>query len=129
MTSQERQRLITGWMRERMEQGYSALVAHSYALYQLGMMEDRQIQVEVERSRQEQRKARDISGFPDDDRFLPALADICFSCGKQETSVYEFYQWPESCAIPRLYCWDCWEHVSGKTLDLSRKPPRKEPAE
>ena len=85
MTPQERQRLITGWMRERMEQGYSALVAHRYKLYHLGMMEDRQIRAEAERSRQEQRKARDISGFPDDDWFLHAQAAACPRCSNEET--------------------------------------------
>jgi hypothetical protein len=56
MTSQERQALITGWMRERMEQGYTALEAHSYALHQLGMLENCQAEAERENRRQAARK-------------------------------------------------------------------------
>lgn len=73
MTPQERARLITGWMRERMEQGYRALEAQSWALHQFARLEERQAEAE----REQQRQARDMSG---------------------------------------------------KTLDRSRQPPRKEPS-
>jgi hypothetical protein len=52
MTPQEKQALITGWMRERMEQGYRALEAHSWALHQLAMMEARKAEAEREKGRQ-----------------------------------------------------------------------------
>ena len=42
MTPQEKQRRISGWMHERMEQGYGELAAHSYALLQLAMLEENQ---------------------------------------------------------------------------------------
>jgi light-regulated signal transduction histidine kinase (bacteriophytochrome) len=46
MTPQERQALIIGWMRERIEQGYGALEAHSYALHQLAIMEEHQAEAQ-----------------------------------------------------------------------------------
>jgi hypothetical protein len=42
MTPQERTCLITGWMRERIQQGDGTLEARSYALQQLALMEERQ---------------------------------------------------------------------------------------
>jgi hypothetical protein len=51
MTPQERQALIIGWMRERIEQGYGALEAHSYALHQLALMEERQAEAQREKRR------------------------------------------------------------------------------
>jgi hypothetical protein len=51
MTLQECQALIMGWMRERMEQGYSALESHRYALHQLAMLEERQAEAQREKRR------------------------------------------------------------------------------
>ena len=51
MTPQERQALIIGWMRERIEQGYGALEAHGYALHQLALIEERQAEAQRETRR------------------------------------------------------------------------------
>lgn len=54
----------------------------------------------------------------------------CYRCGLWESYINEFYRWPEHFGIgSRLYCWDCWELVSGKKLNRAAKPPRKEAAE
>ncbi len=51
----------------------------------------------------------------------------CYSCGLWESYINEFYRWPESGNIfaQKLYCWDCWERVSGKKLNRSAKPQRQ----
>ena len=56
MTPQEKQRLISEWMRERREQCYGPLEAHSYALLQLALLEENQAE-----TRRQRKKGRSIT--------------------------------------------------------------------
>ena len=53
----------------------------------------------------------------------------CHRCDLWESYINEFYRWPAHFGIgSHLYCWDCWEAVSGKQLNRRAKPARKETA-